>query len=117
MIVLEKVSVFSKGDEYKGYDAAKIFAEGKAKIAEGNKAIMAKIEAEDAEIDAEYAKWEAERAEMIAKWEAEEAEREEIEKYKIENELHGLYDEITGRRIPYMNDEGDHIDFDHDWYD
>jgi peptidyl-prolyl cis-trans isomerase A (cyclophilin A) len=36
-IVLEKVSIFSKGDEYKNYDAAKTFNEGKAKIAENNK--------------------------------------------------------------------------------
>lgn len=30
-VVLEKVSIFSKGDEYKKYDAAKIFEEGKGK--------------------------------------------------------------------------------------
>lgn len=36
-IVLEKVSIFSKGDEYKNYDAAKIFAEGKDKIESNNK--------------------------------------------------------------------------------
>ena len=54
-VVLEKVSVFSKGDEYKGYDAAKIFAEGKAKIAEGNKAIMAKIEADKKKKEEEFA--------------------------------------------------------------
>jgi peptidyl-prolyl cis-trans isomerase A (cyclophilin A) len=36
-IVLEKVSIFGKGDEYKNYDAAKTFNEGKAKIAENNK--------------------------------------------------------------------------------
>jgi peptidyl-prolyl cis-trans isomerase A (cyclophilin A) len=45
-IVLEKVSIFSKGDEYKNYDAAKTFNEGKAKIAENNKAFIAKEEAE-----------------------------------------------------------------------
>ncbi len=45
-VVLEKVSVFGKGDEYKNYDAAKIFTEGKDKIAENNKAILAKSETE-----------------------------------------------------------------------
>lgn len=45
-IVLEKVSVFSKGDEYKNYDAAKQFAEGKGKIKENNAAYIAKMEAE-----------------------------------------------------------------------
>ena len=45
-IVLEKVSVFSKGDEYKNYDAAKLFNEGKGKIQESNKAFLAKQEEE-----------------------------------------------------------------------
>lgn len=45
-IVLEKVSIFSKGDEYKGYDAAKTFNEGKAKIAASNKAMAEKAEAD-----------------------------------------------------------------------
>lgn len=45
-IVLEKVSIFSKGDEYKGYDAAKTFTEGKGKIAENNKAMAEKAEAD-----------------------------------------------------------------------
>ncbi len=45
-IVLEKVSIFSKGDEYKGYDAAKTFTEGKSKIAANNKAMAEKAEAE-----------------------------------------------------------------------
>src|SRR5690606_17423904 len=54
-IVLEKVSVFSKGDEYKGYDAAKIFAEGKSKIQENNKAIIAKIEADKKKKEEEFA--------------------------------------------------------------
>jgi peptidyl-prolyl cis-trans isomerase A (cyclophilin A) len=45
-IVLEKVSIFSKGDEYKGYDAAKTFTEGKGKIAANNKAMAEKAEAE-----------------------------------------------------------------------
>ncbi|RMZ60242.1 peptidylprolyl isomerase [Chryseobacterium nematophagum] len=45
-IVLEKVIVFSKGDEYKNYDPAKTFTEGKAKIAEQNKMLAEKAEAE-----------------------------------------------------------------------
>ena len=45
-IVLEKVSIFSKGDEYKGYDAAKTFNEGKTKIAANNKAMAEKAEAD-----------------------------------------------------------------------
>ena len=45
-IVLEKVSIFSKGDEYKGYDAAKTFTEGKGKIAANNKAMAEKAEAD-----------------------------------------------------------------------
>ncbi len=44
-VVLEKVSVFGKGDEYKHYDAARIFEEGKGKIEENNKAYIAKKEA------------------------------------------------------------------------
>lgn len=43
-VVLEKVSIFSKGDEYKSYDAAKTFNEGKAKIQENNKNFAAKQE-------------------------------------------------------------------------
>ncbi|MBW8360429.1 MAG: peptidylprolyl isomerase [Weeksellaceae bacterium] len=45
-IVLQKVSVFSKGDAYKNYDAAKLFTEGKGKIQERNKAALAKQEAD-----------------------------------------------------------------------
>lgn len=45
-VVLEKVSIFGKGDAYKNYDAAKIFNEGKSKIQENNKAIIAKLEAD-----------------------------------------------------------------------
>lgn len=54
-VVLEKVSVFSKGDSYKGYDAAKIFTEGKSKIQENNKAIIAKIEAEKKKKESDFA--------------------------------------------------------------
>ncbi|KQT17945.1 peptidylprolyl isomerase [Chryseobacterium sp. Leaf404] len=45
-VVLEKVGIFSKGDEYKNYDAAKTFSEGKSKIAANNKAMAEKAEAE-----------------------------------------------------------------------
>lgn len=37
-VVIEKVEVFTKGDEYKDYDAAAIFNEGKSKIQEKNNA-------------------------------------------------------------------------------
>lgn len=47
-VVLEKVSVFSKGDAYKNYDAGKIFTDGKAKIAANNKAMAEKAEADAA---------------------------------------------------------------------
>lgn len=45
-VVLEKVSVFGKGDAYKNYDAAKLFDEGKGKIQERNKTYVAKQEEE-----------------------------------------------------------------------
>ncbi len=54
-VVLEKVSVFSKGDEYKDYDANKLFTEGKDKIQENNKAIIAQIEAEKKRKEEEFA--------------------------------------------------------------
>lgn len=54
-IVLEKVSVFTKGDEYKNYDAAAIFNEGKGKIQQNNKAAMAKIEADKKKKAEEFA--------------------------------------------------------------
>ncbi|MDQ0475842.1 peptidyl-prolyl cis-trans isomerase A (cyclophilin A) [Chryseobacterium sp. MDT2-18] len=54
-VVLEKVAIFSKGDEYKNYDAAKIFSEGKAKIKENNKAILEKIEADKKKKAEEFA--------------------------------------------------------------
>lgn len=54
-IVLEKVSVFTKGDEYKNYDAAAIFNEGKGNIQENNKAAMAKIEADKKKKAEEFA--------------------------------------------------------------
>lgn len=54
-VVLEKVSVFTKGDEYKNYDAAKLFSEGKGKIKENNKAILAQIEADKKKKAEEFA--------------------------------------------------------------
>ena len=54
-VVLEKVSVFTKGDEYKNYDAAAIFNEGKGKIQENNKAAVAKIEADKKKKAEEFA--------------------------------------------------------------
>ena len=54
-VVLEKVAIFSKGDEYKTYDAAKVFAEGKGKIKENNKAILDKIEADKKKKAEEFA--------------------------------------------------------------
>jgi len=53
-VVLEKVSIFSKGDEYKNYDAAKIFSDGKGKIEINNKAILAQIEAEKIKKEKEF---------------------------------------------------------------
>ena len=45
-IVLEKVSVFSKGDAYKNYDPVKVFEEGRPKIQERNKIYLEKAAAE-----------------------------------------------------------------------
>ncbi len=53
-IVLEKVSVFSKGDEYKKYDPAKTFEEGKAKIQDNNKAYLEKEAAEKKKKEEEF---------------------------------------------------------------
>ena len=54
-IILEKVSIFSKGDNYKNYDAAKIFTEGKGKIQENNKAALVKMEADKKKKEEEFA--------------------------------------------------------------
>ncbi len=54
-VVLEKVTVFSKGDEYKNYDAAKIFNEGKGKIQENNRIAEEKILAEKKKKEEEFA--------------------------------------------------------------
>ncbi|MGC4129908.1 MAG: peptidylprolyl isomerase [Bergeyella sp.] len=53
-IVLEKVSVFSKGDAYKNYDAAKVFEEGKGKIQEKNKIYLEKEAAEKKRKEEEF---------------------------------------------------------------
>lgn len=45
-VVLQKVSVFGKGDRYANYDAAKIFNEGKGKIQQNNKSYLEKAEAD-----------------------------------------------------------------------
>lgn len=45
-IVLQKVTIFSKGDQYKKYDALKTFEEGKSKIDEKNKAFEVNAEAD-----------------------------------------------------------------------
>lgn len=47
-IKIVKVTVFTKGDAYEKYDAAKVFNDGKSKIQENNKAYAAKQEAEAA---------------------------------------------------------------------
>lgn len=44
-VVLEKVSIFGKGDAYEKYDAEKVFTEGKGDIAENNKAFAEKQKA------------------------------------------------------------------------
>ncbi|UFK97946.1 peptidylprolyl isomerase [Kaistella faecalis] len=54
-VVLEKVAVFTKGDEYKNYDAASIFNDGKGKIQENNKAVMNQIEADKKKKAEEFA--------------------------------------------------------------
>ncbi len=64
-VVLEKVSVFSKGDAYKNYDPAKIFNEGKGQIKEKNKAAVAAIEAEKQKKAAEFAANQAQLVENL----------------------------------------------------
>lgn len=53
-VVLEKVSIFSKGDQYKNYDAAKVFNDGKGKLAEKNKAFAEKEAAEKKKKEEEF---------------------------------------------------------------
>jgi hypothetical protein len=106
---------------------ANLDAESKAMLDAANAEMDVKL----AEMEAEYkakskkriaeweAKWRAEDPEYDAKWAAEAARWNAVTKgRKIENKQEdGLYNDITGQRIPYMNDEGDHIDYDHGWYD
>lgn len=66
-VILEKVSVFSKGDQYKNYDPAKIFTEGKAKIQEKNKAAVAALEAEKKKKAEEFAANQAAQVEELKK--------------------------------------------------
>lgn len=80
-VVLEKVSVFSKGEEYKNYDAAQIFAEGKSKIQENNKAILEKIEADKKKKAEEFAANQEKKAEEM--------------KAGMEKTASGLYYKIT----------------------
>lgn len=73
-----------------------------------------------AEWEAEEAKWKVEKEKLKAEMEeldAKMAEWEDERKKTLNKQEDGLYNDITGKRIPYMNDEGDHIDFDHGWYD
>lgn len=53
-VVLEKVSIITKGQDYKHYDAEKIFEEGKSKIQENNKTYLAKAEAEKLKKEEEF---------------------------------------------------------------
>ncbi len=53
-VVLEKVSVFSKGEQYKNYDAASIFENGKSKINDRNREVTAKMEADRKKKEAEF---------------------------------------------------------------
>ncbi|MDR2205055.1 MAG: peptidylprolyl isomerase [Flavobacteriaceae bacterium] len=54
-VILEKISVFSKGNQYKDYDPAKTFEDGKAKIQENNKVYLEKAIAEQKKKEAEFA--------------------------------------------------------------
>ena len=66
-IVLEKVSVFSKGDQYKNYDPAKIFNEGKGKIQEKNNAYIEKEAAEKKKKEEEFAATQQQKAAEMQK--------------------------------------------------
>lgn len=54
-VVLEKVSVFSKGDQFKNYNPTAVFEQGKSKIQDNNKAYLAKAEEEAKRKAAEFA--------------------------------------------------------------
>lgn len=94
------------------YDYESLFNLGEPKTAK-NKAELKKFEAE----------WKIELEEMIAEAKFKADLKKIDDEYnakirKIKNkQKDGLYNDITGKRIPYMNDEGDHIDYDHGWYD
>ena len=94
------------------YDYESLFNLGEPKTAK-NKAELKKFEAE----------WKIELEEMIAeaKFKADLKKIDDENNAKIRKiknkQKDGLYNDITGKRIPYMNDEGDHIDYDHGWYD
>lgn len=94
-VVLEKVSVFSKGDEYKGYDAAKIFNEGKSKIKENNAAILAKLEAEKKKKEEEFA---ANQQKLV----------EELKAGMTKTDS-GLYYKITHKTEGKKANAGDHV--------
>lgn len=53
-VILEKVSIITKGSEYKKYDAAQIFNEGRSKIQENNKTYLARAEAEKKKKEEEF---------------------------------------------------------------
>lgn len=54
-VVLEKITIFSKGDQYKNYNPAKIFNEGKDKIQEKNTVYLEKEAAEKKKKEEEFA--------------------------------------------------------------
>ncbi|MBS1550175.1 MAG: peptidylprolyl isomerase [Bacteroidetes bacterium] len=54
-VVLEKVTIFSKGDAYKDYDAANVFIEGKEKIKENNQVYLTKEAEEKKRKEEEFA--------------------------------------------------------------
>lgn len=94
-VVLEKVSVFTKGDEYKGYDAAKIFSEGKGKIKDNNKAMMAKLEADKKKKADEFA---ANQQKMVDDLKA-----------TMQSTPSGLYYKITKRTEGIAPKKGDEV--------
>jgi len=94
-IVLEKVSIFGKGDDYKNYDASKIFSEGKGKIKENNKAIIAKIEADKKKKEEEFAANQSKLAEEL--------------KATMQKTPSGLYYKITKTTDGIAPKAGDHV--------
>lgn len=80
-VVLEKVSIITKGEAYKHYDPKKIFEEGKSKIQEKNKVYLEKEAAEKLKKEAEF---KAKQEKMI----------EEL-KNDMQQTASGLYYKIT----------------------